>query len=328
MATHNATRWLSEAVESVRCQSFEDFEFLVVDDGSTDDTLDRLRDYAAMEPRIAVIAKEHTGLADSLNVGLKRSRGEWIARLDADDVCEPTRLARQVRFATTRPGVVLLGSGYLEIDEAGRMLKSHILKYRPKVLVRHLERYQQFFPHSSAFFRLSDALGVGGYNIRFARAQDIHLWRALSFRGDLACLPEPLVHIRVHPSQLSQDDGGLTQMTFAIAAIVSGWLQQLGKDDPSTSEDYSEWEIFLAWIRSRLEDSGFFEERLIWMQARQSALGKRRLPSRLVQFGKGILRSPKAGSLIWHKLVGYGVPKQLAQEWVVQRSASSGRRVR
>ncbi len=83
-------------------QTFEDYEFLIVDDGSTDDTLARLKHFSSLDRRVTVIEKPHTGLADSLNKGIEEARGKWIARIDADDVCEPNRLQAQIAFARSR----------------------------------------------------------------------------------------------------------------------------------------------------------------------------------------------------------------------------------
>src|SRR5687767_6042714 len=92
MSCYNASAWLSEALDSVLNQTFQDFELIIVDDGSTDDTRKIIEEYAARETRIVSIVKANSGLADSLNVGVARARGRWVARLDADDVCEPERL--------------------------------------------------------------------------------------------------------------------------------------------------------------------------------------------------------------------------------------------
>ena len=98
MSCYNASCWLHEAIASVLKQTFENFEFILVDDGSTDDTWDIIQAYRDRDQRIVAIKKSNTGLTDSLNVGIAHARGAWIARLDADDRCEAGRLAEQVRF--------------------------------------------------------------------------------------------------------------------------------------------------------------------------------------------------------------------------------------
>ncbi len=125
MSCRNASRWLQEAIESVLTQTFPDFEFVLIDDGSSDRTWEIVQQYAKCDSRIVPIAKRPTGLSDSLNVGINRARGRWIARLDADDLSEPTRLQEQVRFVRSHPTTVLLGSAFIEIDESGRSIRRH-----------------------------------------------------------------------------------------------------------------------------------------------------------------------------------------------------------
>src|SRR5437016_6143907 len=122
MAVHNAERFLAAAVESVLAQSFGDFEFIIVDDGSSDDSGAILRQFAKQDDRIHLIARENRGLTCSLNEMIAEARGEFLARMDADDLALPQRLAVQVKFMQEHPDVVLLGGAYELIDEAGRAL--------------------------------------------------------------------------------------------------------------------------------------------------------------------------------------------------------------
>jgi glycosyltransferase involved in cell wall biosynthesis len=97
---------LADAIASVLAQSFPDFEFVIVDDGSKDRTAQILEHFARRDGRIALLRKEHTGLADSLNFGIERARGKWIARIDADDLCNQQRLERQLAYVRTHQDVV------------------------------------------------------------------------------------------------------------------------------------------------------------------------------------------------------------------------------
>ena len=117
MSVYNTARYLPMAVESVLGQTFADFEFIIVDDGSEDGTDQVLAAYA-YDARVQVVRKEHTGLPDSLNVALREARGEWIARMDADDISEPERLEQQLARVYKDPNVVLIGTGCTIINEA------------------------------------------------------------------------------------------------------------------------------------------------------------------------------------------------------------------
>jgi len=103
---HNASGFIMEAIESILQQSYQNFEYLIVDDGSTDDTSNILKKYSAKDNRIVIIEKKHSGLADSLNAGLRHAKGEWIARLDADDIAVPDRLLSQWNFVRNNRGPI------------------------------------------------------------------------------------------------------------------------------------------------------------------------------------------------------------------------------
>lgn len=316
MSCYNGSRWLAEAIDSVRAQTFKNFEFILVDDGSKDNTLEIIRAYAARDARVMVVSKKHTGLADSLNTGLALAKGVWIARVDQDDICEHCRLDRQLVFASGHPGLVLLGSGFAEIDEGGKIVKDHRYPQRHTGLVRHLEQLQRFFPHSSAFYRADAARHVGGYNTRITRAEDWRLWLALSLQGEIACLPERLVRIRKHPGQMSLDNKGARQFCDAAAATVCHFLQKESCNDPSVRESEDEWIAFLAWVESRMEHLGTFERRKAWTEARAEYFAMKNRLVGVLRFGTRLLQSGYASSLAWEKFFGTLLPKRLAREWI------------
>ncbi len=165
--------------------------------------------YALRDSRIVIVVKPHTGLSDSLNCGIQKARGEWIARFDSDDVCEPTRFEKQIRLARAKPGLVYIGTGLTIIDQYGNPLRVHCYPSRHISLLKHLCTRQRFPPHSSALYLTKAVRAVGGYRIRIRCAQDIDLWLRLSEVGKLTCLNEPLVCIRNTPIPylLSQKDG-------------------------------------------------------------------------------------------------------------------------
>src|SRR5690606_36363675 len=119
MPVYNREEYAPLAVESVLGQTFGDFEFIIVNDGSTDGVTEILRDYADADPRIVLIEQENTGYAVALNRGLERARGEFVARMDSDDISLPDRFALQVEFLQASPQVVVVGGQALRIDEDG-----------------------------------------------------------------------------------------------------------------------------------------------------------------------------------------------------------------
>ena len=122
MPVFNAARYLAPAVQSVLGQTFRDFEFLIVDDGSTDSSGEMLRGYAARDPRIRLISRPNTGYVVALNEMLGRARGELVARMDADDISLRARFERQVGALTRDPGLVCVGGACEMIDSRGSRL--------------------------------------------------------------------------------------------------------------------------------------------------------------------------------------------------------------
>jgi glycosyltransferase involved in cell wall biosynthesis len=258
MSCYNAADWLVESVESVLCQTFTDFEFVIIDDGSTDNSLKILERYALKDDRIVFVPKGNTGLADSLNVGLRCARGEWVARMDADDICEPNRLEKQVAYVSNHPNVVFVGTGLTIIDESGFLGAKFSYPAGHAALLKHLLTARRFPPHASAFYRRKLVLNIGGYRGRIPRAEDYDLWLRLSEHGDMACIQESLMRIRKHSGQISLSDGGRDQIVDCRLAIISYLLRKAGVADV-IDEDELTYHRFVEWVKERLQSDGYFE---------------------------------------------------------------------
>ena len=318
----NAGKWMREAIDSVLTQSFTDLELLLVDDGSTDETWDIIESYRAIDSRVVGLRKANSGLADSLNAGLRMARGQWVARLDADDRCEPTRLEQQVRFVRSNKDVVLLGTGFVEVDAAGAAIRTHRYPTSHRALVWHLEHLSGFFPHSSAFFRLDAARKAGWYNVRFRRAQDWRLWLDLSRQGRIASLRQPLVRIRKHAEQISLTSGGTRQVYDATAGTVGHLLSKAGHRDPCWAEDEGEWLDYLAWIESKVRQSGFLERQNSWNEARSRLLSTPPGWRRGLAFARQLMSSGYAFAQLSEHLFGLTLPKRLMHDWIEECAAS------
>src|ERR1700680_111125 len=116
MSVFNGERFVSEAIESILHQTFHDFEFIIINDGSTDGTADILSRYQNSDPRVAVHDQQKKGLVQSLNTGCGLARGRYIARMDADDIAFPERLERQINYLEQNPDIALIGSSVNVID--------------------------------------------------------------------------------------------------------------------------------------------------------------------------------------------------------------------
>lgn len=316
MSCYNASRWLEESIQSVLNQSYGDFEFIIVDDGSEDDTLSIVRRYASKDDRIVVIAKTNTGLADSLNVGIKRARGEWIARLDADDVCEPARLEKQVQAALNNSALVFIGSGLVVIDEQGRISSTHHYPTMHGELVENLKTARKFPAHSSAFYRSDAMQSIGAYRPRIRRAEDWDLWLRLSEIGALACLEAPLVRVRKHADQISHDESGRRQIIDSRMAMISYWIRQNKGEDP-VSADGKVFKEFQVWVEKRLDLANIFVERECGGRLKAMSSSALKSPAYLFKLCLFVLRNPlRIASFAKKRIVGETLTRKIADEWM------------
>lgn len=200
MGVYNGERWLHEAVDSVLGQTLDDFELIVIDDGSTDSTAEILEAYR--DPRLRVTRQPQAGLTVSLNRLARQASAPLVARLDADDVALPERFARQVAFLDAHPEVGLLGTGCHDVDPAGRALRTYRPPEGDSEIRRALIRRNPFV-HSSVMARRDALERAGFYDETLPVAQDYDLWVRLSRVTRMANLPEPLVLRRFTPGMIS-----------------------------------------------------------------------------------------------------------------------------
>ena len=204
MPVYNGLAYLKPAIESVLSQTFTDFEFLIVDDASTDESVKCIRSYD--DPRIRLVINEsNLGQAGSLNEGLQLALGTYIARLDQDDVCLPERLEKQTAFLDGRPDVAIVSTWEHTIDSQGRKVKSwqSILRNYGDFLGTLLVAKCPVW-HPSVMFRHQIIVGLGGYDRSFAPADDFDLWSKLAAaRYNAAFVPEFLVLQRIHNGRQS-----------------------------------------------------------------------------------------------------------------------------
>ncbi|MDE2303705.1 MAG: glycosyltransferase [Sphingomonadales bacterium] len=204
MSVHNAGRYLDEAILSILCQSFEDFEFLILDDGSTDDSLALARVHAARDSRIRVIARENRGLIASLNQLLEEARAPLVARMDADDRCRSDRFALQMAFLGRNPDHGLIGANcsYIGPDGAPLARPPLVRALTHDGLLEALES-RPTINHNAVIYSRDRVRAVGGYRAAFVHAEDYDLWLRLSQVTKFANLPENLVEYRIYPEQVS-----------------------------------------------------------------------------------------------------------------------------
>jgi glycosyltransferase involved in cell wall biosynthesis len=216
MPSYNSAEFIDEAIRSVLAQTYRDFELLVCDDGSSDDTLAIADAFAAQDPRVRVLRNSHGGVSRNCNAGLQAARFPWIARLDADDVALPDRLERQMAAALERPEVVAWGGDARLVNRHGAYLR-HV-----RLGPRNLREYEDlragdrviYILGPTVMFRRDLALELGGYDPRFDSAEDIDLLNRLADRGPVLSLPHTMTLYRVHGSSVTSDKSARQQVLF------------------------------------------------------------------------------------------------------------------
>ena len=234
MSVFNGERFLSEAVESILAQSFSDFEFIVIDDGSTDGSAMILESYQRIDSRMRVYRQEKRGLVASLNRGCGLARGKYIARMDADDVAVKDRLAQQVGYMESNPEVGLLGGAVQMIDAAGKPLRVVRYPLENYELQRALLQSNVFW-HPTVLIRTQNFKSAGGYR-NIPAAEDYDLWLRMAARYPVANLRSVLLNYRIHSNQVSARKCR-QQALGAVAAQRAATLRKEGKQDPLGSVD-------------------------------------------------------------------------------------------
>jgi glycosyltransferase involved in cell wall biosynthesis len=208
MSVYNGGGFLRSSIDSILNQTFKDFEFIIINDGSTDGSRKVIESYK--DPRIRLYNQSNKGLVYSLNKGCELARANLIARMDADDISMPSRLEKQVKLMSMNKDLVLVGSSILTIDNNSKKLNRH------NVLIGSCELKQELlirspFAHGSTMFRKESFIEVGGYNHAFWPAEDYYLWLKLSQEGDFVNICEPLYQYRENKSGISSQNQKLQQ---------------------------------------------------------------------------------------------------------------------
>ncbi len=194
MSVFNEENYLKPAIESILNQTFSDFEFLIIDDGSEEPIEDVVRSYK--DPRIRSIRQENIGLTRSLNKGLLLAHGTYVARMDADDLCGADRLALQVEQAEANPKLDLIGSFFDIIDQNGELIETKELIEDPIYRLWRLQ-FHNNYAHGTVILKKEAVIGAGMYDENLLYAQDYDLWSRISKKGNTEIVPEVLYHYRL-----------------------------------------------------------------------------------------------------------------------------------
>jgi glycosyltransferase involved in cell wall biosynthesis len=209
LPTYNGSHRIKEAIKSVTDQTYKNWELLVLDDGSTDNTEEIVREFSLKDERVKYIKNDvNLGIQKTLNKGIHESKGECIARIDDDDVwIDKEKLAKQISFLDDHKDYVLIGTGLIAVNEKGEDIFKHIHPQEDKD-IRNAILNKNLFTHSSVLFKKDSALEVGGYNeSKEARhIEDYELWLKLGTIGKFANLPSCSVKLVLRNESISSQN--------------------------------------------------------------------------------------------------------------------------
>jgi len=238
MSVYNGERFLTDAIESILSQSYADFEFLIVDDGSRDSSPQIITEFAASDSRIRPILRENRGLIASLNEMLSLARAPIVARMDADDFSKPERLGLQMAFLDENPDYGVVGAWCDEFDEHDRS----IVGWGADQPITHdailtaIEIGDQLVCHPTAMYRRDIVRSVGGYHAAFRHCEDYDLWLRLANVTSLGNIPQRLIRYRRHSGQVTLQHATEVHIGAAIAYLV--YRERLeGRADPTADLD-------------------------------------------------------------------------------------------
>jgi glycosyltransferase involved in cell wall biosynthesis len=203
MPCYNAAIYIAEAIQSVLAQTFREFELLIVNDGSTDNTAFIVKSFT--DDRIVFIEQPQQGIAAALNNGLKRAKADHIARFDADDSCFPDRLERQYHFMQLHPEYIVVGSAADYMDQAGNYVFTHMPEALSNAAIQALPYEACPFIHAGVMYKIEPVAAIG-YNIHAHSFEDHLLWQQLKTKGKMCNLPERLLSVRLNPSSITMDE--------------------------------------------------------------------------------------------------------------------------
>lgn len=228
MSVFNGERYVRDAIESILNQTYQNWEFIIINDGSKDSTESIIFQYK--DERIKYFSHENIGLTRSLNRGIMEARGKYIARLDADDRSLPERLEKQVAFLEENQSFLLVGTYSYNVDLSTMEISMHRPPVTDEACRKRLKSGSAVFMHSSVMFRKKVGDKLAMYNEQFIEAQDYRLWVVLATKGKIATLEKPLcLTLRNDGSSITS---GRTHLKKLMLSLRLSWIayRELGLD--------------------------------------------------------------------------------------------------
>jgi len=277
MSVYNGAAFIRQAISSILNQSFSDFEFIIIDDGSTDNSAEIIKEFS--DVRIRFFQERNRGLATALNHGIHLAQCDWIARMDADDIALPQRLQYQWEYVCSHPDVVAVGGVVHLIDAKGHSLgRSGISPCDHEGILTNLlspaTGYALF--HPTVMMRKEAVVNCGGYRKEFSRSQDKDLWLRLSRVGKLKSLPEAVLLLRKHNQCVSFTQERSQVINGTLAIICHLVCKQTGID--LIQNDPEMWQKCVGRVNHYADQYGLMKAKncrkeLVLQFRRRSILG-------------------------------------------------------
>ena len=272
MSVYNGEEFLKESIESILNQTFADFEFIFIDDGSTDASEEIVHSFS--DPRLVVVQQENIGLTKSLNKGLGLARGAYIARQDADDISVSNRFEKQVAYLDAHPEVAVVGGSVVRVDDKGNALRRLAFSRTHKKIKKCLYQGKNPLVHTTVMFRRQEIRSIGGYDESFSVNQDYELWLRASEHFHLANLGDVLCHCRFHLGSISSSHD-----RYPFIALLALRMNEKRRSSGTHSPSALDWESFVeafeaeSQIEIDARKRDFESHRMLKLSQAQAATG-------------------------------------------------------
>ncbi|MEM1158908.1 MAG: glycosyltransferase [Verrucomicrobiota bacterium] len=263
MPVWNGDKYLAKAVDSILNQSLRDFEFLIIDDGSTDTTPAILTRYAEKDSRIRIIQLSHDGIVIALNRGIEEARSKWIARMDCDDIAHPERFQQQMKQLAQNKSAILSHTAVRQIGDS-RYFTSQQRIPRSKAFYALRLCYGPPIIHPTVIFSKEAFHLAGGYRTGERHAEDYSLWGRMLPLGEFSYVHRPLLDFRVHTASISKQKAGAQSVLagkiarkhcqeFMSLSHQGAARAQVAIGKSRLGSNLSEWFWFLACCLPRMQ---------------------------------------------------------------------------
>lgn len=249
MSVYNGDIYLDEAISSILNQSYKNIELIIVNDGSSDRSCEIIQAHMLNDSRIKLFNQSNSGLASALNLAISKASGEWIARMDADDISTDNRLATQLKFCLKK-GLDFCGSAHTHVTSDVELWRKFYVKKYPETQreIEALLHFTSAFAHPSVFARAS-LLKNNKYNVSIKYAQDFDLWvRILATGAKVGNIKEPLLNYRVHSGQASVEKRSMQERSRNSIAL-NLWPKDSGVNEVVRFNSISQCEVLMNAVK-------------------------------------------------------------------------------